>query len=167
MESWSYSLHRLWKIHAMESRKYLQRVGPTSRHSMVQGRRQWLWKTTQPPHGTRECHISTPSWERNSSSSGICPFKMFLKNWSRCSRNKQTIWWLQETLCSETLWWTPIPYFSLLENLKEDCTIVHNSLFLSGKNMLPIQCRKLKEGSSKLEIKHILTVMLINSCSEP
>lgn len=68
----------------------LYRMAPTVIHGIGNRRRQWCWKITQPPHGTRECYISVPAWERNSSSCVVCFFKIFLEHWSRC-REKNPI----------------------------------------------------------------------------
>ena len=151
--------------------QYLQRMGPTFRHGMRGGRRQWCWKITQPPHSTKECYISIPAWERNSPRSGVCPFKIFLKHWSRCRKKPQTSNTNDLMIAGNAVqWaprWTPIPYFSLSEKLKEDFTVVCNSLFFFRRNVLPIQDRKLEQVNSKLEIRHILTLSLINCCNEP
>lgn len=151
--------------------QYLQRMGPTFRHGMRRGRRQWRWKISEPPHGTGECYVSIPAWERNSSSSGVCPLKTFLKHWSRCRGKKEEPHPNDLMIAGNAVQWAPrwtrIPYCGSSEKLKEDFTVVCNSLFFSRKNVLPIQGRKLEQGDSKLEIRHILTVTLINCCNEP
>lgn len=177
MESCDHPQHRLRKIHAMESRNPISifvEDGPHLQTRYGKGKETVMLENNPTSTWHQGVLCFHPSLGKKLIQLWCLPFQNLPETLEQVQEEKKNN---QKTNPNDLMiagnvvqWapqWIPIPYFSLSEKLKKDLIVVCNSLFSFRKNVLLIQGRKLEQGNSKLEIRHILTVRLINHCSEP
>lgn len=169
VESWDHSQDRLGKIHAMESRKTMSIFAEDGPHLQT-------WHGKGKETVTME-NNSTSTWHQGMlyfhPSLGekliqlLCfPFQNLPETSEQVQeKTKPKLKWFGDSrkCCSVR---PPVNSNSLFQFIRK-VERVCNSLFFFRRNVLPIQGRKLEQGNSKLEIRHILTVRLINCCNEP